>query len=75
MMLRLAKLQNLLWRCSFAQTICGKCIRTSDTTHASMAWRTAYFNYGIRWSISIGVLLYLHTDGDRSPRRMCRNLN
>ena len=30
---------------------------------------------GIRWSISIGVPLYLHTDGDRSHRRMCRNLN
>ena len=28
-----------------------------------------------RWSISIGVPLYLHTDGDRSHRCMCRNLN
>ena len=49
MTLGLAKLQNLLWRCSFAQTAqfaYSKCIRTSDTTHASMAWRTAYFNYG-----------------------------
>ena len=37
MTLRLAKLQNLLWRCKFAQT----------AQFASMAWRTAYFNYGI----------------------------
>ena len=46
-MLRLAKLQNLLWRCSFAQTAQFAVSITSDTTHASMAWRTAYFNYGI----------------------------
>ena len=42
-------LQNLLWWCSFAQTAqfaYSKCILKSDTTHASMAWRT-YFNYGI----------------------------
>ena len=48
MTLPLAKLQNLLWRCSFAQAAqlaYSKYIATSDTTHASMAWRTAYFNY------------------------------
>ena len=52
MTLRLAKLQNLLWQCSFSQTAqfavsAGALVSTSDTTHASMAWRTAYFNYGI----------------------------
>ena len=50
MTLRLANLQNLLWGCSFAQTAQfanSKCIRTSDPTHACMAWRNAYFNYGI----------------------------
>ena len=48
MTLRLAKLQNLLWQCSFAQTAhFAVSVFTSDTTHASMAWRTAYFNYGI----------------------------
>ena len=45
MTLRLAKLQNLLWRCSFAQT--AQFAVSVYTTHASMAWRTAYFNYGI----------------------------
>ena len=49
MTLRLAKLQNLLWQCSFttAQFTHSKCRRTSDTAHACMVWRTAYFNYGI----------------------------
>ena len=48
MTLRLAKLQNLLWRCSFVQTAqFAVSVFTSDTTHASMTWRTAYFNYGI----------------------------
>ena len=28
-----------------------------------------------RWSISIGVSLHLHTDGDRSYRHLCRNIN
>ena len=40
MRLCLAKLQNLLWRYSFAQT-------AQFTTHARMAWKTAYINYGI----------------------------
>ena len=38
MALRLAKLQNLLWRCSFAQTAqLAVSVYSSDTTHASMA--------------------------------------
>ena len=38
MTLRLAKLQNLLWRCSFAQTAqFAVSAYSSDTTHASMA--------------------------------------
>ena len=28
-----------------------------------------------RWSISIGVSLHLHADGDKSRRHLCRNLN
>ena len=28
-----------------------------------------------RWSISIGISLHLHTDGDMSYRHLCRNLN
>ena len=56
MTLRLAKLQNLLWRCSFAQTaqfavsVYSRVIQRMQAwlgEHASMAWRTAYFNYGI----------------------------
>ena len=52
-LVRLAKLPNLLWQYSFAQAAqfaYSKCIHTSDTTLASMAWRTTYFDYGISGS-------------------------
>ena len=42
MTLRLAKLQNVA-----LHRLLILLVFTSDTTHASMAWRTAYFNYGI----------------------------
>ena len=48
MTLRFAKLQNILWQCSFAQTAqFAASVYSQVIQHASMAWRTAYFNYGI----------------------------
>ena len=37
--------------------------------HEKSCWGTH------RWSISIGIPLYLHTDGDRSYSHLWRNLN
>ena len=33
------------------------------------------FSMRSRWSISIGVSLFLNTDGDMSQSHLCRNLN
>ena len=46
MTLGLAKLQNLLWQCSFAQTA-QFAVSVYSCVIQCMTWRTAYFNYGI----------------------------
>ena len=59
----------------FGSNFVHLCISTFSTTGLNKGDEVSPSIILARWSISIGVPLYLHTDGDRSHRHMCRNLN
>ena len=51
------------------------CVSVSMVSSSFMCL-VCYILYGLgRRGIFIGIPLHLHTDGDRSHRQLCRNLN
>ena len=66
---------DLQYSHTFMKSISCLYLPTFRSQASIVSEKSTVFTFSYRWSISIGVPLYLHTDGDGSHRRMCRNLN